>query len=152
MISDSPARQYVHYACTPATFHPDTRYLVRWLDWERDFALAATIWPVESPLAREAWHEARELGYRYCGLVRHTCGKPRLLAVAAVWHYSQTAWEVAAVRTQPDARRRGYAKSVVSFITAHILEAGRRATCTTEDDNLAMQKTAESVGFVRIDD
>jgi hypothetical protein len=39
---------------------------------------------------------------------------------------------------------------VVSLVTAHILDVGRRATCTTAQDNLAMQRTAESVGFVRI--
>jgi RimJ/RimL family protein N-acetyltransferase len=134
---------------------------VRWLDWERDYELASTIWPKEHPLSRETWLEARELGYRYCAVVerrrverrrvdRRPVGRPRLLAIAAVWRYSETAWEAAAVRTRPDARRRGYAKAAVSFVTAHILDSGRRATCTTGQDNLAMQRTAEAVGFVRI--
>jgi len=155
-ISDRPSRRYAHYQCTPATFQPNTDHPVRWLDWERDFVLASTIWPDEFPLARETWLEARELGYRYCGVIgrqgvgRQPAGKPRLLAIAAVWCYSETTWEAAAVRTQPDARRRGYAKAAVSFVTAHILDNGRRATCTTDWDNVAMQKTAESLGFVRI--
>jgi RimJ/RimL family protein N-acetyltransferase len=157
MTDDSP--KYVHYECTPATFRPHTRHPVRWLDWERDYALARTIWPDESPLTRETWLEASELGYRYCGavvehpagaVVQHPAGEPRLLAIAAVWRYSETAWEAAAVRTRPDARRRGYAKAVLSFVTAFILDSGRRATCTTGRANLAMQKTAESIGFVQI--
>ena len=69
----------------------------------------------------------------------------------SVWRYSETAWEAAAVRTQPDVCRRGYAKAAVSFVTAYILDSGRRATCTTGSDNLAMQRTARSVGFVPID-
>jgi len=143
---------------------------VRWLDWESDYDLASTIWPEEFPLELGTWQEARQLGYRYCGVVerqhverrrverRHVerrrvderpVGGQRLLSIAAVWRYSETAWEVAAVRTQPDARRQGYAKAAVSFVTAHILDSGRRATCTTGADNVAMQRTAESVGFVR---
>ena len=150
MTNDSP-HEYTHYECTPATFRPHMRHPVRWLDWERDYDLARTIWPDESPLSRETWLEARELGYRYCGVVvQHPAGEPRLLAIAAVWRYSGTAWEAAAVRTQPDARRQGYAQAVVSFDTAYILTCGQRATCTTGANNLAMQKTAESVGFVQI--
>jgi RimJ/RimL family protein N-acetyltransferase len=125
---------------------------VRWLEWEEDFGLARAIWPDESPLSHETWLEAREMGYRYCGVVKQRPnGKARLLSIAAVWRYSETAWEAAAVRTRPGARRRGYAQCVVSFATAYILDCGRRATCTTSLDNLAMQKTAESVGYARID-
>ena len=142
----------VRYGRTPATFQPDTRYPVCWLDWEGEDTLASTIWPAEFHLYRETWQEARELGYRYCGVVdRPSAGRPRLLAIAAVWRYSEQAWEAAAVRTQPEFRRRGLAKAVVSFATAHILESGQRATCTTGSDNLAMQRTAESVGFFRND-
>ena len=145
-LPDDASRPYVHYECTPATFRPQMRHPVRWLDWEQDDTLARTIWPGEHPLSRETWLEARELGYQYCGVIEGG----RLLAIAAVWRYSATAWEVAAVRTQPDARRRGCAQAVVSFVTAHILDRGRRATCTTGVDNAAMQRTAESVGFTRV--
>jgi GNAT superfamily N-acetyltransferase len=142
----------VRYECIPATFQPDASYPVRWLDWERDYALARTIWPAECPLSQATWQEARELGYRYCGVVdRGAVGRPRLLAIAAVWRYAEQAWEAAAVRTQPGVRGRGLGKAVVSFATAHILESGRRATCTTCSDNLAMQRTAESVGYFRSD-
>ena len=154
---DEGRHRSVHYECTRATFQPEIRYPVRWLDWERDYALASTIWPDEFPLTQETWREARELGYRYAGVVacrpagRRPSGRERLLAIAAVWRYSEEAWEAAAVRTQPDVRRRGYARAVVSFVTAHILQSGRRATCTTGSDNVAMQRTAEGVGFVRVD-
>jgi predicted GNAT family acetyltransferase len=117
------------------------------LDWEQDYGLASTIWPDEHPLSRETWMEACELGYRYCGVVQ----QGRLFAIAAVWRYSETAWEAAAVRTRVDARRHGYAQAVVSFVTAYILDCGRRATCTTAQENVAMQRTAESIGFVRIE-
>ena len=142
-----PTPQEVRYECTRETFHPAERSLVRWLDWDRDLSLAQALWPATCPLTPATWREARELGYRYCGAIEHG----RIQSIAAVWRYSETAWEVAAVRTLPEARRQGYAQAVVSFVTAHILDAGRRATCTTSWDNVAMQRTAESVGFYRID-
>jgi len=60
-------------------------------------------------------------------------------------------WEVAAVSTAPASRRRGYGKAVVCFVTAHILEQGRKATIFSDSTNVAMRKTAESVGFYRSD-
>jgi GNAT superfamily N-acetyltransferase len=148
--------RHVRYECTPQSFRPDerpadaaagARYAVRWLDWDRDFTLAQALWPEAFPLTRATWDESRKLGYRYCGAI----DRGRIWAIAAVWRYSETAWEAAAVRTLPEGRRQGYAKAVVSFVTANILDAGRRATCTTGDDNLAMQRTAESVGYYRIE-
>jgi RimJ/RimL family protein N-acetyltransferase len=142
-MSEHPLAQY---ECTPATFTPRARHPVRWLDWEADFGLAQAMWPEAYPLTPEIWQEAREAGYRYCAVIEDG----RILSIAAVWRYSDEAWEAAAVSTRPDARRRGCAASVVSFATAHILDSGRRATCTTAADNLAMQRTAEAVGFRRI--
>ncbi len=52
------------------------------------------------------------------------------------------------MRTDPKLRRRGYAKRIVSFAAAHILACGRIATCTTERENIAMIRAAESVGFI----
>jgi GNAT superfamily N-acetyltransferase len=142
----------VRYECTPQSFRPGVRlpgvrYAVRWLNWDRDFSLAQAMWPEAFPLTRATWDEARALGHRYCGAIE----QGRIRAIAAVWRYSETAWEAAAVRTLPEARRQGYAQAVISFVTAHILDAGKWATCTTGEENVAMQRTAESVGFYRID-
>jgi predicted GNAT family acetyltransferase len=99
-------------------------------------------------LSREDWEQNRAEGFRYCAIVEHGA----IAALAAVWTYSQTHWEVAAVSTAPASRRRGYGKAVVCFVTAHILEQGRKATILTENTNIAMLKTAESVGFYRSDE
>ena len=134
---------HVLYECTNETFQPRMPHPVRWLDWYEDYELARTMWPESLPLTRETWLEARELGYTYCGAI----AGGEIEAIAAVWRYSETAWDVAAVRTRTESRRCGYARSVVSFVTAYILASGRLATCSTNRDNLAMQRTAESVGF-----
>ncbi len=41
-------------------------------------------------------------------------------------------------------------RAVVSFVTGHILEAGRIAVIETGDDNRAMAATAKSVGFQHV--
>ena len=136
-------KRYVKLRCTREQFRPGTIDRVRWLDWDRDYPLARAFWPPDMPLAREVWDEARALGYHYCAIVE----EDEIASIAAEWRYSDGAWEVAAVRTAPAYRRRGYARSVVSFVTAQILDAGRVATCTTGHENIAMIRTAESVGF-----
>lgn len=131
------------YECTRQTFRSWPNASVRWLDWEQDYVPAQCMWPHSAPLTREAWQEARAAYFTYCAAI----ADQEILSMAAVWKYCETAWEVAAVGTRPPFRRRGYGKGVVSFVTAYILAAERLATCSTAGDNLAMQRTAESVGF-----
>ncbi len=133
----------IEYECTRQTFRPWPNASVRWLDWERDYELARSMWPETSPLSPENWEENRRENFTYCAVVVDQ----ELLAMAAVWKYCETAWEVAAVGTKPAYRRQGHGRAVVSFVTDYILESGRLATCSTASDNVAMQRTAESVGF-----
>ena len=100
--------QYIEYECLPMSFQPLQRHSVRWLDWEQDYSLVQAFWPEQTP---EGWREAREEGFRYCGIIEHG----QLQAMAAVWRYSDAAWEVASVYTRPEARGRGYAQAVVSL-------------------------------------
>jgi RimJ/RimL family protein N-acetyltransferase len=134
--------QYIEYECTSMSFQPLQRHAVRWLEWEQDYPFVQEFWPEQTP---EGWQAAQGEGFQYCGIIEHG----QLQAMAAVWRYSETAWEVASVHTRPEARGRGYAQAVVSFVTAAILSAGKRATCSAASDNPAMQKVAERVGFQR---
>jgi GNAT superfamily N-acetyltransferase len=52
------------------------------------------------------------------------------------------------VVTAPAYRRRGYAQTVVSTITAHVTDAGGEAVYFCSPDNSASIATAHSVGFV----
>lgn len=74
----------------------------------------------------------------------------KIVARAAVWMYSEEAWEVAGVHTLPAYRRRGYGEALVRFCTAEIVRRGRKATCTTGEDTAAMINTAKAVGFQQI--
>jgi predicted GNAT family acetyltransferase len=119
---------------------------VRWLDDDEDLGLYQESFYRKigaEPPSREDWEEWHQQGYRYCGLVR----EQTIIARAAVWTYSDTAWELAAVLTQPEYRGHGYAKAVCSFVTAHIMAAGRTATCHTYKTNTAMLQVAERLGY-----
>lgn len=134
----------IHLTCAQADFTPPEIDAVRWLARETDYALARELWATRGQELSEAdWCDAHDLGYTYAGIIV----EGKLVACAAVWRYSEQAWEVAAVMTREGYRRRGYSKQVVAFVTAYILQQGRRPTCTTSDDNIAMLATARSVGF-----
>jgi RimJ/RimL family protein N-acetyltransferase len=139
---------YCSLICTPDSFRPTDCSRVRWLDWENDYPLARAYWPLDPRLSKEDWEQNRAEGFRYCAIVEQEA----IAALAAVWTYSPTHWEVAAVSTAPASRKMGYSKAVVCFVTAHILEQGRKATILIESRNVAMLRTAESVGFYHSDE
>ena len=130
--------------CTPETFVPAPDPRVRWLDRRADFALVREAWAIKGiPVTRADWDDWHRQGYRYCGIVEDQ----RLVACAAAWAYSPSAWELAAVQTREGYRARGSARAVCSFATAHILASGRKATCSTRTDNAPMLRVAASLGF-----
>jgi len=139
-MSDEAVR-HVHLECVPNTFRPRQPHAVRWLDVEADYPLARDFWAF--PISPEDWRSFHDEGYQYCAVVEDQ----RIISIAAAWRYSDHAWELAAVATLPEFRERRYAQSVASFVTAAILDQGRRATCLTAVDNMAMQRTAESIGY-----
>jgi predicted GNAT family acetyltransferase len=137
----------IYLACTKQHFIPTDTAAVRWLDRDADEALAQAYWQaLGQELRRSTWRQAHEFGYQYAALVM----EGRIVSCAAAWRFLDEAWEVAAVGTLPDYRRRGYAKRVIAFVTAAILAAGRLATCSTSDGNVAMAAAAKSVGFYEV--
>jgi GNAT superfamily N-acetyltransferase len=101
----------VSLICTPQSFRPSNCVRVRWLDWDHDYPAALANWPKEYPLTLDDWQKNRADGFRYCAVVEHAA----IVALAAVWTYSETHWEVAAVSTAPAARRHGYGTAVAGF-------------------------------------
>lgn len=133
--------------CRAESFRPQQARVeaeVRWLDWDADFDLARRCgWHEPPPLSREEWEQARREHFRYAAAIVDG----RIVSMAAEWRRAEDEWEVAAVGTHPDWRRRGLARAVVSFVTAAILAVGRRASIGTREHNAAMIRTAESVGY-----
>lgn len=130
---------------TEALLKPISTEGVRWLT-EGDLPpIQAYWWADVEPWTLEEWRDLAAQGYRYCGLIVY--GK--LVSICGVWERSATEWEVIAVGTRPDCRRRGYAKRTVAFAAQSIVAAGRMATYTARSTNVASQRTAEAVGFMR---
>lgn len=141
----------LHYICTAGDFRPGLVHPVRWLDPESDFELGRQLFCItekETDQLREAWRKVQEQGFQFCGVVESGV----VIAQAALWRYSDPAWDLASVAVpNPANRLQGYGKSVSSFVTAAILETGRVPTCATGVGNTAMQRTAQSIGYHRID-
>lgn len=142
-----PEIALVGLICTPDTFQPRDDAAVRWLDREEDLALFQQLRRAigADPPTPDDWQSWHRQGHRYCGVP----GSAAILAKAAVWPRTDTAWELTAVLTHPEHRGQGYAKAVCSFATAAILASGRTATCHTHTTNTAMLRVAESLGYTR---
>jgi RimJ/RimL family protein N-acetyltransferase len=132
---------HLEFTCTHATFRPDLRHPVRWIGVEADYARVRAYWPDELP--REEWYSFADMGYTYAAVLEQDV----IVAMGAVWHWSEVAWEAAAISTAESHRQRGYAAAIMTFLTQHILDSGRLATCGTAVNNIAMQRTMLHVGY-----
>lgn len=143
----SEKERKVALVCTQETFRPVPTTKVRWLKQEEDYPLWAaftTHWEVigREP-TQELWDDVHRLNTRFSGIVEKGC----LLSMAAATGYSESAWELSGVYTQPNYRRQGYSKTVCSFVTAYILDHVEQATCHTRETNAPMLAVAERLGY-----
>ncbi len=141
----------LHYICSKETFHPSIQYPVRWLDSVNDFELGRQLFEIaeqdSEPLQR-IWSDVEKWGYQFCAVVEHDI----IIAKAAIWRYSEPAWDLASVGVMNENNMlRSFGKSVCSFVTSAILDADQIATCSTGSYNTAMQRTAESIGYQYIE-
>jgi RimJ/RimL family protein N-acetyltransferase len=145
----------VRFVCTAGTFRPVTparnpdAAAVRWLG-PADYLLAAEAWRQRGgAVTRDEWETTWPAdGYRFASIL--TDGRLVSVAAALSWKPpSPISWELAAVWTREDLRSHGLATVVCSFVTAHILQSGRRATCKTPRGRPAMIRVAERLGYVR---
>ncbi len=135
------------YVCDVQSFRPAQTRDVRWLDIEDDFAVLQHFHETRDPYREPfIWADAvkwKESGFTDAGIIEGGV----LVSRAALWTYSDDAWELAGVFTVPTARGAGLARSVCTFVTSAILEAGRLATCHAGPGNVAMRRLAESLGY-----
>lgn len=99
----------------------------------------------QKPLPESSWAKIIEEGTVYCGLF----AEDMMVGRACVEKYSPNAWEVADVRVAKPYRNRGYACRLCHFVLSYILSQGKAATIRTEEDNLAMRRVIEKLGFTR---
>jgi predicted GNAT family acetyltransferase len=132
------------YKCTQETFRPMQLHPARWLDLVDDEALIRESWGILDDAAYQELLKAFEEDHHQpAGIIEDG----RIVAHATIMRYSNEAWELAAVWVDEANRGKGYGKSICSFVTAAILDAGRLATCRTSSENIAMRRTQESIGY-----
>lgn len=126
----------IKWICDKTSFRSADTGKVRWLDWG----------DVYYPHSREKYEEMLYWGNVRMGAIIED-GK--IVAQAYAQQRSKDVTEVVSVNTLPPFRGKGYARAVVSFLTAHILADGRTATMETRNDNLAMIHVADTIGYRR---
>ena len=135
----------VEWKCDKGSFLPVDFCKARWLDWEdEDYELFRQFCGYPMPRAR--YEAIRQYGCRVGAIIED--GK--IVASAGAQRRSGDASEVVSVRTPQPCQGRGYAKAVVSFVTAQILAAGRIPTLETRHDKVAMLHIAELLGYRRV--
>ena len=135
------------YVCHVQSFRPAQTRDVLWLHIEEHFAVLQHFHETRDP-SREpfTWADAvkwKDSGFTDAGIIEGGV----LVSRAALWTYSEDAWELAGVFTIPTARGAGRARSACTFVTSAILQAGKLAACHTDPSNVAMRRVAESLGY-----
>ena len=133
------------YKYTSAPRPTPAPYAIRWLTaddhavYNAHLALCG-----QRSVSEDLWREIYADGTRYCGLFEGGVMTSR----ACIEPLSADVWEIADVRTARDFRGRGQACAVCEFVLCEILSAGKIPSIRTEEDNLAMQRVIEKLGFI----
>ena len=119
---------------------------IRWLT-EEDYDIFVQHLALcgQKPISVEVWENICRKGIPYCGLFKDGT----MIARACREIITPDQWEIADVRVVKDYRNQGYAYRICSFVLSFILEEGKRPTIRTEEDNFAMQKVIDKLGFTK---
>lgn len=140
----------VHYKAGPYAqrFPRGLDAHIAYLDWEKDF-------PIIDSYYREAFGISDLLpvypdDFEHVKTVAYLCNQ-KIVSLAVIMKVREGELEIGAVSTKPSERRKGCCKAVLRGAIHWISQHGFPAALTTGQDNLPMQKAAESVGMVRSD-
>ena len=97
----------------------------------------------QKSLSRKQWDGIVQADTRYCGLFID--GK--MVARAGIEKLTDRYWEISDVRVAKEYRNRGYATAISGFVADEILKNGRVPTVRTRQDNDAMRKVIQKLGF-----
>lgn len=71
----------------------------------------------------------------------------QIVARANIWHFQNDSSEIGCVRTVPEYQNRGFCTQIVSRCTEYILQKGSVPIGITAEDNLAMRRVFEKIGY-----
>ncbi|MBO4883825.1 MAG: GNAT family N-acetyltransferase [Clostridia bacterium] len=70
-----------------------------------------------------------------------------IVSFAAPFSFREGETEIGAVATIPDQRNKGYCKALISEMAFRILDQGKAATLTTDQNNYPMRAAAKAIGM-----
>ncbi|MBO4299647.1 MAG: GNAT family N-acetyltransferase [Clostridia bacterium] len=70
-----------------------------------------------------------------------------IVSFAAPFSFREGETEIGAVATIPDQRNKGYCKALISEMAFRILDQGKAATLTTDQNNHPMRAAAKAIGM-----
>lgn len=115
---------------------------VRDLDWHKDLAVIQKFYArfTDAPINPDEFDQT-------VGFPSAIMDENGIISFAIPLSFREDETEIGAVATVPEQRNKGFCKALISEMALRILNNGKAATLTTEQENLPMRAAAAAVGM-----
>lgn len=115
---------------------------VRDLDWHKDLAVIQKFYArfTDAPINPDEFDQT-------VGSPSAIMDENGIISFAIPLSFREGETEIGAVATVPEQRNKGFCKALISEMALRILNNGKAATLTTEQENLPMRAAAAAIGM-----
>ena len=120
----------------------DAACTVRDLDWNKDLAVIQKFYArfTDAPINPDEFDQT-------VGSPSAIMDENGIISFAIPLSFREGETEIGAVATVPEQRNKGFCKALISEMALRILNNGKAATLTTEQENLPMRAAAAAIGM-----
>lgn len=120
----------------------DAACTVRDLDWHKDLAVIQKFYArfTDAPINPDEFDQT-------VGSPSAIMDENGIISFAIPLSFREGETEIGAVATVPEQRNKGFCKALISEMALRILNNGKAATLTTEQENLPMRAAAAAIGM-----
>lgn len=120
----------------------DAACTVRDLDWHKDLAVIQKFYArfTDAPINPDEFDQT-------VGSPSAIMDENGIISFAIPLSFREGETEIGAVATVPKQRNKGFCKALISEMALRILNNGKAATLTTEQENLPMRAAAAAIGM-----
>jgi hypothetical protein len=120
----------------------DAACTVRDLDWHKDLAVIQKFFArfTDAPINPDEFDQT-------VGSPSAIMDENGIISFAIPLSFREGETEIGAVATVPEQRNKGFCKALISEMAFRILDNGKAATLTTEQENLPMRAAAAAIGM-----
>ena len=120
----------------------DAACTVRDLDWHKDLAVIQKFYArfTDAPINPDEFDQT-------VGSPSAIMDENGIISFAIPLSFCEGETEIGAVATVPEQRNKGFCKALISEMALRILNNGKAATLTTEQENLPMRAAAAAIGM-----